>query len=619
MSTRRYHPARTASTYLAGIELHNFKSVRHCDVGIGPLTVVTGANSAGKSSLLQVVLALIQISRRPVNGGRLQLNDDLTRLGTFASLRHQQADDDAPIAIRTEYSVSQEDVLNALARNHVSDSPLDPEQEDAKSQTLLSWTIEMDAPLEGRIGSARISSVAFSAVGREIDFLLRVDRTPRGSPLMGVWRETVGDEHSAYSGICRIGSSETRVVDARLESGRTIAIYEESPAADIVIARFAEWLKKYGNLGPNGRKNVDLSNATESEVDRIRDGVLQAVLDSMDEDSPDSIVDTYWNHIFEVVRSIRRDQKTNEDFLWWYQLLPDEEFNLVTSEIFSLILETINKLGDMEALPDSARLKSFQQVPAEYLASNVHYLGPLRHSPHLPFAATPDPDATHVGTSGEHVAAVLQAQRSSRSPYPRPPDPETSTTTRGESTLEEAVNVWLGYLGLASAVQVREDAPLVLGVGITPPGLEDPVPLGSVGVGVSQVLPVIVQCLVAGPGALVVLEQPELHLHPAAQQRLADFLIACTRWGQRFLIESHSEHLVMRLRRRIAEDQTDSLRQQVVILFAERGEEGDTTYRKVEVTETGGVLDWPEGFFDQGPDDAHKLLVAAAGRQNHQD
>lgn len=145
--------------------------------------------------------------------------------------------------------------------------------------------------------------------------------------------------------------------------------------------------------------------------------------------------------------------------------------------------------------------------------------------------------------------------------------------------------------------------------------IDFPVDSIHVGVGVSQVLPIIVQCLVAGPGALVVLEQPELHLHPAAQQRLADFLLACTAWGQNIIVESHSEYLVLRLRRRIAEDLSDALRSQVSILFAERDSTGATRYRDVELTPTGGVVEWPAGFFDQGPDEAHQLLIAAAERQ----
>jgi hypothetical protein len=219
-----------------------------------------------------------------------------------------------------------------------------------------------------------------------------------------------------------------------------------------------------------------------------------------------------------------------------------------------------------------------------------------------------------VGVAGQYVAAVLQANRSLRRRFPLPPGPSSA---RGEVTisLEEAVNAWLTFLDLAKSLTVREDTPLVLGIDLVPPGLEHTVSLGSVGVGVSQVLPIIVQCLVAGPGALVILEQPELHLHPAAQQRLADFLLACSTWGQNIVVESHSEYLILRLRRRIAEDYSDVLRSQVAILFAERDANGATSYTDVALTPTGGVVEWPEGFFDQGPDEAHQLLIAAADRQ----
>jgi hypothetical protein len=142
--------------------------------------------------------------------------------------------------------------------------------------------------------------------------------------------------------------------------------------------------------------------------------------------------------------------------------------------------------------------------------------------------------------------------------------------------------------------------PLVLGIDVVPPGLERPVTLSAVGVGVSQVLPVIVQCLVAGPGALVVLEQPELHLHPAAQQRLADFFLACTDWGQNLLVESHSEYLVLRLRRRVAEDRTDRLKDDLVLLFASRGHEGETVYEPIDSPTPARWSNGPTGSWTKG-------------------
>lgn len=75
--------------------------------------------------------------------------------------------------------------------------------------------------------------------------------------------------------------------------------------------------------------------------------------------------------------------------------------------------------------------------------------------------------------------------------------------------------------------------------------------LRDVGFGISQILPVIIQSLLAEPGSTVIIEQPELHLHPHAQAELADMFIEANKRGVRFIIETHSENLLLRLRRRV--------------------------------------------------------------------
>jgi predicted ATPase len=128
----------------------------------------------------------------------------------------------------------------------------------------------------------------------------------------------------------------------------------------------------------------------------------------------------------------------------------------------------------------------------------------------------------------------------------------------------------LGNLGFVSSVDIFE---VTNGV---------PINLHDMGFGASQILPIIVQCLAATAGSLVIIEQPELHLHPQVQARLADLFIAISHITEnkkgikheysnvpfliegsekleirlstiRFLVETHSEHLMLRFRRRIAE------------------------------------------------------------------
>ncbi|MGH3773739.1 MAG: DUF3696 domain-containing protein [Pseudonocardiaceae bacterium] len=440
------------STRLVGLELKNFKSVRQADITIGALTVIVGANSTGKSSILQALLAMSQVTRRRIDGHRSALNDEFARLGTFEAVRHQHYD---------------------LAEN------------------------------------------------------------------------------LAFTGTVRSADSETAVLDALISSGQVGTLFGTPPAAPV---RVRDWFSAVAD-------RPRLEHPTEPGAPEIsRQQVEREVLEG-----------------FEAELSMRREASTVD-------------------------AEPLEGLGP-------ARLGDAQRACARYLATQVRYVGPLRHPPYRPFPSAPDPDRGEVGIEGEYVASVLQTHRGTKRRYPVPGD------AKEELFLLDAVKRWMVHFGLAEDLKVREDTPLVLGIDIIPPGLERAVTLSAVGVGVSQVVPVIVQCLVAGPGALVVLEQPELHLHPAAQQCLADFLLACMAWGQNLLVESHSEYLVLRLRRRIAEDQTDRLKDDLVLLFASRDHDGETMYQPIELTDTGALVEWPDGFFDQGSDEAHQLLIASAAKR----
>ena len=83
-----------------------------------------------------------------------------------------------------------------------------------------------------------------------------------------------------------------------------------------------------------------------------------------------------------------------------------------------------------------------------------------------------------------------------------------------------------------------------------------------------------------------------------------------TRIGKQIIIETHSEYLINRLRRRMAEDEDDTLATDVQIYFVER-EYGKSSFRSVSFTEYGAALEWPKGFFDEGPTEAQLIMEAA--------
>ncbi len=128
----------------------------------------------------------------------------------------------------------------------------------------------------------------------------------------------------------------------------------------------------------------------------------------------------------------------------------------------------------------------------------------------------------------------------------------------------------------------------------------------EIGTGISQVLPVVVAA-VGTNAPLVAIEQPELHIHPAIQVQLGDLFITQSNDKKFFLIETHSEHLLLRLLRRINETSEGNLPPEmkpctaddVAIYYLEKGAQG-MRIRRLEISEDGDSKgDWPEGFFEE--------------------
>lgn len=185
-------------------------------------------------------------------------------------------------------------------------------------------------------------------------------------------------------------------------------------------------------------------------------------------------------------------------------------------------------------------------------------------------------------------------------------------------TVEEHVAHWLKELGLIYSFKVQPIAPnrKEYEVRIQRTAESASVFLTDVGFGVSQILPVLVLLFYVPEGSTVILEQPEIHLHPAVQAGLADvFIDAIKRRKVQIILESHSEHLLQRLQRRIAEE---VISQEDIKLYFTSIEEGRSKLTTLELDEYGNINNWPAGFFGDTMGEAAAMMRAEMERRMRQ-
>ena len=145
----------------------------------------------------------------------------------------------------------------------------------------------------------------------------------------------------------------------------------------------------------------------------------------------------------------------------------------------------------------------------------------------------------------------------------------------------------------------------------------DGINASDTGFGFSQILPIIATVFGAPEGSTILLEQPEVHLNPSLIVKLADFFVDIAKEGNKVLIvETHSDHLLWRVRRRIAEDQEGKLLENVALYFVER-EEKQSRIVPVTINEYGEIdrnPPWPKDFLSPDIEDAFALARAKANK-----
>jgi predicted ATPase len=251
--------------------------------------------------------------------------------------------------------------------------------------------------------------------------------------------------------------------------------------------------------------------------------------------------------------------------------------------------------SEATAYYQNARVTSDLELELERLFARIWYVGPLRDYPKRIYPWSGEVPG-HVGAKGTQAIEAILAGGERTFNLKSGGRKKALPVLVAERL--QAMRLIDGFRLVPIAENRREYEVLVK----TSAGLPE-VRLPDVGFGVSQVLPVIVEAFYIPRRSIAIFEQPEIHLHPSAQAELADLFVDAIRAREdgrardcQFIIESHSEHFLRRLQRRIADPQCDLSEKDVALYFCEVGPEGAVA-RPLEVDQFGRIGNWPKHFF----------------------
>jgi hypothetical protein len=544
---------------LTCLEIENFKGIGPRQrIEFAPLTLLFGANSAGKSTILQALLYLHElIERGSADVDRTELGGSVLELGGFARLVHRH-ETERSIMLRAEFATP--GGLERFGRD-LSDFPF-PDLDDEIESAWLELTIRF-----------------------------RTSPTFRG-PL--VERAVIGVNGNVEPLVwLELGASlrEGEPLHVRVNLGHPL-IAEALPA-DIEGARRPG---PTGEMEPVAIAHVDYDTTTAWEQIAIPEEVLHRALEAegggygggygsgagLGDGS--GFGDARSLPVFALRRGRLSALPHPGEPLRVIPFGDDAPEKLTTAQQVRTFLE-------MVVLGTTAQLAAFLR--------DAPYIGPLRTIPPRGFLYE---RAGRITSWADGLAAwdVLLGDR---------------------LTLVERTNLWLKRLGTGCQVVVQQlfdrgaDAEdlsdghvdktvrrLLLDTGAGSLVLPS-----EVGAGVSQIIPVVVAA-VEGRFGLTLVEQPEIHVHPAVQVGLGDlFIEAVTGEGSRrtLVVETHSEHLILRILRRIRETTEKELAERapafsddkLSVIYVETDANG-VRVRRLRVDERGEFKDrWPKGFF----------------------
>ncbi len=620
--------------------IQNFKPILDSgELKLAPVTVLAGRNSSGKSSLIQSILMIAQTLSSRVLDRALLPNGPIVQLGTFEDILSEQTGL-RTLMVRFELKMEKEELkapANARIRlvdgravaglstniksvkitsqfrsassNGASASAIEASKVNVENVSLeviafpsykqlnLFVENEIEPLLEFSIDIKSLTPNELDEFLKDVspEYLRLVPYTPKESNYQGTFKLKSKLPSTGILNPSLIAFSHflpTRLIGKYIiEERRKLRLIQ---ALDLALEYPNETLGIFSNLSDFFDPDVLISQT-------LKDGVLDLC---KDEDISEAFSGQTLLDLIRWYRSLKLGRKKRSVGNKLREIMARS----VLEESSQAGVRNGGSVEALEAVTNNTYIENLEgavEQIIQFFTSKIRYLGPLRADPQAAQRFAPSSELDDVGAKGEYAAAVYDANQNARIRWYNPLNEKIEGTT-----LKVALDAWVSYLGVANEVKIQMAGQSGVSWQVVQMKGHKALPLTAVGVGVSQILPILVMGLLAPDNTLLIVEQPELHLHPGVQARLGDFFMGLAKCGKQCLIETHSENLVSQLRYHIVQaggqENSDCL-----IYFVDQDKQGAARFNPIEISPQGNILNWPDGFFDETMLQEDKITAAS--------